>query len=130
MAAVGIGLGFTMQIVVLATQNEVPPADLGVATSAVNFFRSIGGSVGVALVGTIFSSRLAHAVAGGHILDPDQVQNLPAREQAAYIDRFAEALTGSFWFVVPLVALAVVLALALRERPLREHVHTQAAAEI
>lgn len=95
-----------------------------------NFFRSIGGSLGVAVVGTIFSNRLAHAVAGGHTLEPAEVQKLPTGERIAYIDRFAEALSGTFWFVVPLVVVAVVLALSLRERPLREHVHSQAAAEI
>ena len=130
MAVVGIGLGLTMQIVVLATQNEVPPDDLGVATSVVSFSRSIGGSLGVALVGTIFSNRLAHAVAGGQTLDPKQVQNLPAGEQAVYIDRFANALTGTFWFVVPLLVVAIVLALAMRERPLREDVHSPSVGEI
>jgi len=130
MAIVGIGLGFTMQIVVLATQNEVPPADLGVATSAVNFFRSIGGSVGVAIVGTVFTSRLAHVIAGGHTVDPDELQNLPAGEKATYIHRFAEALSGTFWIVVPLLVVAVGLAVALRERPLRDHIHSTAAAEI
>ena len=45
MLLTGVGVGFTMQVIVLATQNEVPASDLGIATSAVNFFRAIGGSV-------------------------------------------------------------------------------------
>ena len=128
MAIIGIGIGFTMQIIVLATQNEVPAADLGVATSAVNFFRSIGAALGVAVIGTVFANRLGRAVAGGHSLDPQQIASLPAAEQASYIDRFADALTGTFWLVVPLLVAAVFLAVALRERPLRDHVHAHPAA--
>ena len=130
MAVVGTGLGFTMQIIVVATQNEVPPADLGVATSAINFFRSIGGSLGVAIVGAVFANRLGRVVAGGHTLDPDEVQNLPNPERAEYINRFAAALAGTFWLVVPLLVAAVLLAVALRERPLRDHVHSWSPQEI
>lgn len=129
MVIVGVGLGLTMQIIVLATQNEVPWGDLGVATSAVNFFRSIGGAIGVALVGAVFASRLSAAVGdivpGGGALDPSQVKALPPGTRTAYIDRFAEALSGTFWFVAPLLAVSVLLALALRESTLRESVHTE-----
>jgi EmrB/QacA subfamily drug resistance transporter len=131
MVVVGVGMGLTMQIIVLATQNEVPPAHLGVATSAVNFFRSIGGSLGVAVVGALFSSRLAASVrdliGGGDPLDPSEVRALPAAARAAYTDGFADALSGTFWFIVPVVAVSIVLALLLREQPLRSTTHTEAA---
>ena len=120
MAVVGIGIGFVMQIIVLATQNEVPAGDLGVATSAVNFFRAIGGSVGVALVGAVFVGRLS-----GEALRPEQVQELPAAEHDAYVTSFADALTGAYWYVVPLLAAGVVFAVLLRERPLRDTVHAE-----
>ena len=68
MLIIGVGFGFTMQIIVLATQNEVPAADLGVATSSVNFFRAIGGSLGVAVFGSLFAARLVDATNGGHAL--------------------------------------------------------------
>src|SRR5206468_1139162 len=97
--------------------------DLGIATSAVNFFRAIGGSVGVALVGALFTSRLAHAVSGivpGHSdLDPTAVKALPPTAQAHYVSGFAHALAGTFLYVVPLCMIAVLLAVSLREKPLR-----------
>jgi hypothetical protein len=120
MVVCGIGLGFTMQLIVLATQNAVPVADLGVATASVNFFRSIGGSVGVALFGALFNSRLAARIGeGAESLRPEQVQALPAGAKGAYVSDFADALTGTFLYAVPLLVLAVVMAVALREVPLR-----------
>src|SRR3546814_18468912 len=59
MVLLGIGLGLTMQTLVLATQNAVPISDLGAAPAAVSFFRSLGGSTGVPLLGALFNSRLA-----------------------------------------------------------------------
>ena len=55
----GLGLGLVLQVLVIAVQNSVGYSDLGVATSGVTFFRSIGGSFGVAIFGAIFSNRLA-----------------------------------------------------------------------
>ncbi len=132
MVLVGIGVGLTLQIVVLATQNEVPASDLGVATSTINFFRSIGGSLGVALVGALFTSRLGARVGdivdGGAALDPAELRKLPAHVRESYIDGFADALSGTFWFVAPAVAVGVVLALSLREKPLRASTHADAEA--
>jgi predicted MFS family arabinose efflux permease len=129
----GIGVGFTMQVIVLAVQNEVPASDLGIATSAVNFFRAIGGSVGVALVGALFTSRLATAVAGTvsgpAALDPTQAGSLPPDVHTRYVAGFAHALAGTFAYMVPLMVGAVALALALREEPLRQQVHTDALVE-
>ena len=58
MLVVGIGIGLVMQVLVLVVQNDAPPRDIGVATSTATFFRSMGGSLGVALFGAIFASRL------------------------------------------------------------------------
>lgn len=127
MAVIGCGFGLTTQVIVLATQNEVPAGDLGIATSAINFFRSIGGAVGVALVGALFAGRLGATVEGGRALEPDQVAALAAGPRARYVERFTAALTGSYWAVVALLAVGITCALALRERPLREHVHSDAA---
>src|SRR5690606_18001996 len=134
MVIIGVGLGFTMQIIVLATQNEVPWKDLGVATSAVTFSRSIGGSIGVALVGAVFANRLGgtvrELVADGQALDPTEVTALPDGTRELYIDGFVDALTSTFWLLVPLVGAAVVLALLLKEAPLRESTHTDAGTVV
>src|SRR4029077_2613028 len=71
MVILGMGLGGVMQVLVLVTQNSVPQSELGVATSAATFFRSIGGSFGAAIFGAIFSNVLAGKLAGqlhGHTL--------------------------------------------------------------
>ena len=60
MLVLGVGIGLVMQVIVLVVQNDAPPRDIGVATSTATFFRSMGGSLGVALFGAIFASRLAH----------------------------------------------------------------------
>jgi hypothetical protein len=57
---VGAGLGLVMQVLVLAVQNAVHFRDMGVATSSSQFFRSMGGTVGTAVFGTILSNQLAH----------------------------------------------------------------------
>ena len=63
MLVLGLGLGFVMQVLILAVQNSVPYAQLGIATSSATLFRSIGGSLGTAILGAIFSNRLAHELA-------------------------------------------------------------------
>lgn len=128
MTVLGIGLGLSMQVLVLATQNSVPVADLGVATSTVNFFRSVGGSVGVALFGALFNTRLAaglvdSAGAGAGIdrstITPDGIAALPAAEKAGFIAAFADALTDVFLIAVPVMLVAFALTWLLREIPLR-----------
>src|SRR5207237_9400802 len=63
MLVVGVGIGLVMQVLVLVVQNDVAPRDIGVATSTATFFRSVGGSFGVAIFGTIFATRLADQLA-------------------------------------------------------------------
>ena len=60
MIVLGVGLGLVMPVLVLAVQNAVDPRDMGTATAASTFFRSIGGSFGVAIFGAIFLNRLAY----------------------------------------------------------------------
>ena len=59
MLVLGVGIGLVMQVIVLVVQNDAPSRDVGVATSTATFFRSMGGSLGVAVFGAIFASRLA-----------------------------------------------------------------------
>jgi EmrB/QacA subfamily drug resistance transporter len=124
MAVLGIGLGLTMQVLVLATQNSVRVADLGVATSSVNFFRSVGGSLGVALFGAIFNSRLAAELANGGVAGPETVTPeaigaLPPAAHATVVDGFANALTTVFLIAVPVILVGFVISLRLKEIPLR-----------
>lgn len=65
MAIVGLGMGMVMQVLVLAVQNAVPLRDLGVATSAATFFRSMGGAIGVAVFGAVMNNRLEAYVQAG-----------------------------------------------------------------
>ena len=126
MVVVGVGIGLTMQVVVLATQNAVPKGDLGVATSSINFFRSIGGSVGVAVFGALLNARLSASIAGGHVLRGPELATLPAGARTAYLDGFASAMAGTFAWAVPVAAVGLVLTLAMRELPLRDRATAEA----
>ena len=131
MLILGFGLGLVMQVLVLAVQNAVPYAQLGVATSAATLFRSIGGSLGTAILGAIFSNRLANELAtalpsspsaeglsSGQI-NPAQLQALPAAVRDGYIASFTDSLSLVFLIAAAVVAAAFVLSWLLEERPLR-----------
>jgi MFS family permease len=133
MLIVGLGLGMVMQVLVLAVQNDATPETMGAATAASTFFRSVGGSFGVAIFGTVFASRLADQFAhlprsvtshlnlsGGVHLDPAQAKRLPPGAHEAFLHSFANALHGVFLWGLGFMALAFLLSWALREVPLRE----------
>jgi EmrB/QacA subfamily drug resistance transporter len=135
MVVLGMGIGMTMQILLLAVQNSVPHADLGVATSAVNFFRQIGATLGVAVFGAIFSSRLGAELAsrlppGSRTLDPSSLANGPQQIRAlppALHDVVVIALSRSVRVVflcgVPVLLIGFVLSWFLKQIPLRDTVH-------
>jgi EmrB/QacA subfamily drug resistance transporter len=127
----GLGLGLVMQVLVLAVQNAVDYSVLGAATSGVTLARGIGGSLGAAVFGTIFSSRLraelhdvlsgplGAQVAGGARLTGAQVARLPAVARLAYENAYVNALRPVFLVAAGVGAVGFVLSLRLRERPLR-----------
>ena len=121
MVVLGVGLGLVMQIMVLASQNEAPVEDLGVATSTVNFFRSVGGSVGVAVFGSLVSSRLAELLGSSEALGitPSELHKLPAAERAQTAAAFADAIGGVFLLAVPVLVAGFALTWLLREKVLR-----------
>ncbi|HEX6422932.1 MAG TPA: MDR family MFS transporter [Acidimicrobiales bacterium] len=121
MVVLGAGLGMVMQILVLAAQNEAPVTDLGVVTSTVTFFRSVGGSVGVAVFGAVFSARVTHLLGGAAPtgMTPEQIAALPAAEQAQMAGAFAEAITLVFRAAVPLLVVGFALTWLLRDVALR-----------
>jgi EmrB/QacA subfamily drug resistance transporter len=136
MFILGLGLGLVMQVLVLAVQNAVSYDQLGVATSGATLFRSIGGSLGTAVLGAIFANRLAHelattlppgprsaAVASGH-LQPQQVQGLPKPIHDAYLGAFTDSLSTLFLVAAIIVAIAFLLTFLLEERPLRQTVES------
>jgi MFS family permease len=125
MLILGIGIGLVMQVLVIAVQNEVRKEDLGVATSSVSFFRSVGGSVGVAAFGAVFNNRLAVLLAGSatkHIT-PQAIRALPPVEQSHVIHAFADAITDVFLYAAPLMAIGFLLTWFLEEVPLRSTIH-------
>lgn len=129
----GAGLGLVMQVLVLVAQNSVSYQDLGVATSGVTFFRSIGSAFGVAIFGTIFANRLTgqltDALAGQSLppgvdagrlaADPRAIGQLPADLRPSVLDAYSTSITDVFLYAVPVVILAFVLAWFLREDKLR-----------
>jgi len=134
MLVVGAGLGMVMQVLVLAVQNSVDYEDLGVATSGATLFRSIGGSLGTAVLGAIFTARLtgelargapggaASALAGGGGMDPAAVQRMPAPARAMFLDAFTRSLGHVFLVAAAIGAAAFLLSWLLEERPLRASV--------
>ncbi|TXS68142.1 MFS transporter, partial [Streptomyces sp. sk2.1] len=138
-AVLGIGIGLVMPVLVLAVQNSVAPADLGTATSANNYFRQIGGSVGAAVFGTLFAGRLADALAvrlpaGADLPDPESItpQLVHSMEPAlrdGYIQAYADAMPRIFLYLVPVLALGLFLAFFLKEKPLVSHHSPESAVE-
>jgi hypothetical protein len=130
MLVVGIGIGLVMQVLVLVVQNDARPQDIGVATSTATFFRSVGGSFGVAIFGTIFATRLGDQLArfpdsvtarlgSGVHLSPEQAKQLPPAIHADFLQAFAHSLHGVFLFGMVLAVVPFLLSWLLREVPLR-----------
>jgi DNA-binding MarR family transcriptional regulator len=128
-----MGLGLVMQVLVLAVQNAVEYEDLGVATSGATLFRLIGGSLGVAVLGAIFASRLAANLARGfrvaqdveHI-SPAVVLRLAPAARNAYRAAFADSLHTVFLVAAAVAVIGFLLSWLLEERPLRETVAASA----
>jgi EmrB/QacA subfamily drug resistance transporter len=135
MAIVGVGIGLVMQVLVLVVQNDAKPREIGVATATATFFRSVGGSFGVALFGAIFASRLTGALeklppeslkylSGGVHLSPEQAKQLPPEVHAQFLDAFSHSLHGVFLFGVLLAVIPFGLSWLLQEVPLRTTLHS------
>lgn len=130
LVVMGIGLGPSMQLLVLIVQNSFPISEVGTATAANNFFRQIGATLGSGVVGSVFATRLvdllserlpagAAASAGGvESLTPEFVNALPDALRQPIVTSYNDALAPIFLYVVPLTVLATVLLLLIREKPL------------
>ncbi|MEW1901845.1 MULTISPECIES: MDR family MFS transporter [unclassified Streptomyces] len=135
MALLGLGLGMMMQNLVLCTQNQVAPADLGAASSVVTFFRSLGGAVGVSALGAVMAHRVTDYVkegltelgpkaagamgqggTGGAIPDMDK---LPAPIRTVMEDAYGHGVADVFLYSAPFALLAFVVTLFIKEVALK-----------
>ena len=137
MVLLGLGVGMVMQVSLLAVQNAVEHRDLGVATASAQFFRSLGGSFGVAVFGAIMNARIASelparltpealAAVGGQVSEllnsPAAIRALPAQTALAVTGSVEVALQAVFLSAVPILMLGFGLSWFLEEIPLRETV--------
>lgn len=134
MTLMGLGIGMMMQNLVLATQNEVGPEDLGAASSVVNFFRSFGGALGVSALGAVLASRVAtytedglaelggggagssELVSSGGIPDLDQ---LPGPVRSVVESAYGHGVADIFLVAAPAAVLALLLSIAVKEVALK-----------
>jgi EmrB/QacA subfamily drug resistance transporter len=125
----GAGIGLCMQVLILIVQSTASFEDLGVATSGVTFFRTIGSSFGAAIFGSLFTNflrgRIGPAIAASGAPpaaanSPEALHRLPHAMAAPIVDAYATSLTQVFLWAVPVALVGLVLALFLPEVPLRE----------
>src|SRR4051794_3045838 len=131
MVVLGVGMGLLMQTTMLVVQNSVAMRDVGAASGAATLFRTVGGSLGVSLLGTLFTSRLtselaqsagaagAGQITGGAQLTPAMLGQLPEAVRTAYQSAIASGVGVVFLWAAIIALLAVVGALLIREVPLR-----------
>jgi EmrB/QacA subfamily drug resistance transporter len=144
MAVLGLGMGFLMQTTMLISQNSVGVKDLGVASSAATFFRSIGGSFGVSLAGAIFNRTLTDDIAGrlgpaaasrissgGGLsgLTAAHLKTMPSTVVSALLHGIATAASSVFFWATFVAVLVPVLAIFIKQVPLRGSAPAQESSE-
>ncbi|MBV0895575.1 MFS transporter [Microbacterium sp. NC79] len=147
----GAGVGMTMQNLVLVVQNTAKPSEMGVASSGVAFFRSVGGTVGVSVMGAMLASKLlelfgtnaaalkkaaaAAGTKGREALEGlstgtiPEVRLLPAGIREIVEDSYAQAIAFSFWIAVPLALIALIAIIVLPNVPLGHLTTSERLAE-
>ncbi len=128
----GLGFGMTMNIMVLATQNAVPPTQIGTATAGVTFFRSLGGAFGTSLFGAVFIAGLNRWIpllvpgAAGHIhvngnfsMSPTQLHTFPPAVRHGILESFVRSLHTVFLVGVPVAMVMFGLTLLIKQVKLR-----------
>jgi hypothetical protein len=128
LVVIGIGMGAMVQVYMVAAQNAVAPAHIGVTTAALQFFRTIGGSLAVTGLGALLAGRLAVELearlgTAGRGIDPNRLLQGGAHVPPALLHGTREALAAAMHSVflvgIPIAAAMLAVALALPERPLR-----------
>lgn len=133
MVVLGLGVGMLMQNLVLVAQNDVPAQDLGASTSVLTFFRTLGGSIGVSVLGAILANRLTSEVTahlgplpeGGSSSAVPDLSQLPPEIATVFRDAYGVATSSIFLYCLPFAALAVLVIFFIRQIPLK----TQSGAE-
>lgn len=123
----GLGIGMVMQILILIVQNAVDARSIGVATSAVTMFRSVGGSIGVALFGTVFSMVLRSGLSGissdprilSGSMSPAEIHQLPVDVSEHYLTVFGHAVHTSFFMAASLMTVAFAASFLMKEEKLK-----------
>jgi hypothetical protein len=110
-------------------QNSVGPNDMGVASSSRAFFQQIGGSIGVSLFGVVFIRRLnegmssrvpgVHLASNAGAFSPTVIDSLPIHIRDAAFYAISHAEDGVFWWTIPATVLVFILAVCIKEIPLR-----------
>jgi len=128
----GTGMGCIFQILILAVQNSVPFDEVGTATSANAFFREIGATMGIAVVGSLFSARLTtmllERLPTNIVLPIDDVESItpailramPESMQDIFVNTYADALTPIFLYIMPVFLCGIVLACFLPNTKLEQ----------
>ncbi|MGO1949470.1 MAG: MDR family MFS transporter [Mycobacteriaceae bacterium] len=144
LALFGFGLGLFMQIIVLLAQNSVPADQVGTATSTNNYFREVGSTLGTAVFGAFFTSRLTSgltdvftesgasaddAAAATSTIQPEALNSMPDTVRDGIVGAYADALAPVFWYVIPFLVLALVVSLFLKEIPLQDEAGMVARGE-
>ncbi|MEV0639182.1 MFS transporter, partial [Streptomyces sp. NPDC050619] len=135
MALLGLGVGMMMQNLVLSTQNQVDPADLGSASSTVTFFRSLGGAMGVSALGAVMANRITHyasdGIAGlgpkyaslasgsGSSSEIPDMDKLPAPLRTVMEGAYGHGIADVFLIAAGLALLAFLVTLFIKEVPLK-----------
>lgn len=151
MIVVGLGLGLTMQVYTLVVQNAVPQRELGVATASVQFFRNVGSTVGVAVLGTVMSSHMTDDIAAqmkkldprilqamaaqkekgssasleASVLDPSALDKLPGVVADAIRAGMADAMHSVFVVALPFAVAAFLLSILIPQMRLRDTLHVE-----
>jgi EmrB/QacA subfamily drug resistance transporter len=140
-AIMGVGLGCTMQNLILIVQNAFSLKVVGTATSSNNYFRQVGASLGSAVVGSVFASNLTSMLAerlpagsgattgSANNFTPDLVHHLPEQIQTIIVGAYNDALTPVFLFMAPIALLAALVLAFIKHKPLATTVQADALAE-
>lgn len=145
LAIIGIGIGLALQILTLIVQNSFPGRIVGTATAASNYFRQVGATLGSAIVGSVFTTRLVNLIvdmsASGELpasgggedglkqLTPAAVNAMPEVLRQPIIHAYNEALLPIFLFLVPLAVIALIALLFVEAKPLATRVEREIPAE-
>jgi MFS family permease len=142
---VGMGTGMLMQNLVLIVQNEVPVTEMGAASATVAFFRSMGGAIGVSVLGAVLGTRVSNLMASGIVEqrvpaselalladglpEPAAVKTFPEPIHSVVADAFAGGVSQLFLISGALAVIAIIAVALLKERPLGTSTAVEMLAE-